>query len=106
MPNFKCKNKRCKSFDKEVYRNKISFKFNEETKKFDIPFGKQSYCDECRQTLEFVEPKEKKIPKIYLTDFKQLPTEEKKKVLKKRANEHSEKKMKDKIHEVKRKFGI
>lgn len=106
MPNFKCKNRNCDLFDKEVFRTKVSFKFNEETKKFDTPFGAQSYCDECGQTLIFVESKEKKIPKIYLTDFKQLPTEEKKRVLKKRANDHSKKKMKDKVHEVKRKFGI
>lgn len=106
MPNFKCKNRNCDLFGKEVFRTKVSFKFNEETKKFDMPFGKQAYCDKCKQILEFVEPKEKKIPNIYLTGFKQMSTEEKKKALKKRANDHSKKKMKDKVHEVKRKFGI
>ena len=106
MPNFKCKNQKCKEFGKITFRNKVSFKFNEETKKFDIPFGKQVFCDVCGKEMEFQEKKFKSIPNIYLTKFKQLPIEEKKKSLKKRADEHNKTKMKDRVHEVKKKFGL
>lgn len=104
MSKLKCINKDCISYNKEIFVNKISFRFNKITGKLD-PFGRNSICNDCGQLLESVE-ENKGVPNIYLTDFKQLSTEDKKIALKKRADKHNQTKMKDKVHHIRQKFGL
>jgi hypothetical protein len=101
-----CKNKRCKSFNKEdEFYNEI---FIYENGKL---IGEHQRCPECGCIREFIN-KDENIPlsekNINIGRFNGMSVKDKQDLLKKRSHEHYEKKIKEKkeylLHETVRKF--
>jgi len=100
MSNFKCENKECENFDKIEFYSKVKYIFkNNEL----IP---EIFCVKCNKRLLEIKEERKGDINIYVATFNSKSDQEKRDILKKRADDHTNKKMKDSVQHIKRRFGV
>lgn len=104
MPKFRCKNEGCGNFGKDITFPKVRYKFDEVTKGM-TPMG-DFKCGVCGKQMEEVPVEQDGDINIYFAGFRAKSKEQKTEILKKRAKTHTNKKLKEKTSEIKKRFGV
>lgn len=104
MPRFKCINQDCDSFEKVITIANIKYFFDEKQKTLK-PKDNDIMCVDCKKIMEEIKNKTNGELNFYFASFRAKSDQEKKTILKKRADDHTRTKMKDRIHNIKKKFG-
>lgn len=98
---FKCTNKQCEKFNEEIQIQKVRWKYNQISKKMD---DHNINCEICKENMQFIEEKKEGNIDIYFAKFRASSPEQRKEIVKKRAQQHNLTKMKDRIPEVRKKL--
>lgn len=102
MSKFKCKNEPCSEYDKEIIvAKKVRFKPDKGGNL--IP---TLTCEACGKVMEHIPPKVEGEIKVNYASFSSKSSKEKKEIIKKRADHHSNTKMRDSVQHIKSRFGI
>lgn len=100
MARFKCKNKDCSKYDKEISEAKVKWIWSDKVG----GLAHNIKCIECRHLLSHIKEESTGVSNVFFAKFNSLSPKEKKEVLKKRADQHNKTKMKDRVYEIKKKF--
>lgn len=103
MARFRCKNEKCELLEKDQFFAKISWRFDEQTKSMELK--EKYFCEKCNSELTYQKEEYKGDICFNYGAFNTKSDQEKKTILKKRADDHTRTKMKDRIHSIKKKFG-
>lgn len=100
MAKFKCNNEQCKLYQEIVNRDKVRWKFDDKINKL----NHEQKCESCESQLEHIEEQQDGDINFYFASFGSQSSERKKEILKKRATEHNQFKLKDRTAEIKKRF--
>jgi hypothetical protein len=96
----KCKNKKCKLFNTEIFVSKVTFMWSEIEQK--LILRNHPKCLECGELLELQKEESDGQITCNFAKFGSKTSDEKKAMMKKRYQDHSKKEVKEKIHEVRK----
>jgi hypothetical protein len=105
MSKFKCTNENCEDFEKVVTMASVRYFFDEKSKTLK-PKDKDVLCAKCEKVMSEIKNETNGDINFYFGSFNSKSDKEKKRILKKRADDHTRSKMSDRVHSIKKKFGV